>query len=91
MAFLYVGIHVTPCKSHCNPHCQATEFLDAIKSSPGTIVQLQAMQPGQQPAYLYLCEAAVDVVRRYPSLAQEPSQRCGRRVLSREEGMLGHW
>lgn len=54
---------------------QAEEFLKAIDSSPSTVVQLQAMQPGQQPAYLYLCEAAVDVVRRYPTLAQEPSQR----------------
>jgi hypothetical protein len=50
-------------------HCtvaQASEFLDAVLAS------YCAASPGAPPGTptLYLCESAVDVVRRHPQLAQ---------------------
>lgn len=43
---------------------------------------------GPSGPLLYLCERAVEVVRRHPALAQEPSQRYAAALLERELSVL---
>ncbi|GIL47102.1 hypothetical protein Vafri_4016 [Volvox africanus] len=47
-----------------------------------------AASSGPSGPLLYLCERAVEVVRRHPALAQEPSQRYAAALLERELSVL---
>lgn len=81
---------------HCNAE-EASEFLEVLMAShyaAGSGAQAGAGGSNgeggalvEQPR-LNMCEAAVDVVRRHPSLAGEPSQRYARALLDRELAAL---
>ncbi|GIL70608.1 hypothetical protein Vretifemale_1330 [Volvox reticuliferus] len=56
--------------------------------NPAMATAAGAAALGPSGPLLYLCERAVEVVRRHPALAQEPSQRYAAALLERELSVL---
>lgn len=60
----------------------------AAAAGPLTVAAGAVTGSGPPGPLLYLCERAVEVVRRHPALAQEPSQRYAAALLERELSVL---
>ncbi|EFJ51048.1 hypothetical protein VOLCADRAFT_103689 [Volvox carteri f. nagariensis] len=60
----------------------------SVSADTATATASGSTVTGPSGPLLYLCERAVEVVRRHPALAQEPSQRYATALLERELSVL---